>query len=172
MEEKDFKNAIEALMSGFDAEEQKMFNVITSNYDFKDFKDAEEFNYKIAYTFKKLQRQLIKSKVSDNQNVIFIYMNYNYVERFFNNVIQANEGTACCSDKSSTIVDRLVDFFLKGKKIEFNYDAEYTFHLPKKVFTNHDSIIAFYEVIKGLHYGNFNKLIEYANEDKNIFKQS
>lgn len=42
---------------------------------------------------------------------------------------------------------------MRGDKIEFNYNSEYTYHLPKKVFTTHEEIVMFFESLIHLYMG-------------------
>jgi hypothetical protein len=86
--------------------------------------------------------------------VVFIFSNYNFIEHHFVYWIKEVEGWQCSADKSRTIVKRLLAFYKEGTKIEFDYSGEYTFHLPKIIFTTHDSIIEFYKGLKDLKYGN------------------
>ena len=116
-------------------------------------KDLEDFYFSLLYPFEKLMSGLISVEISNNKGIEFIYMHSQFIERHFQRFIQDIEGSPCCADKSRTIIKRLVKWFLKGERIEFDYTQEYTFHLPKKVFKTHDEIIRFYEGIESLYYG-------------------
>lgn len=48
----------------------------------------------------------------------------------------------------------LISFHKDGKPIQFNYDQEYTYHLPKRIFTAHDMIVEFATSLHSLFYGN------------------
>jgi hypothetical protein len=39
-------------------------------------------------------------------------------------------------------------------EISWDYSAEYTYHLPKQIFTTHSEIIEFFNGIHHLYYGN------------------
>ncbi len=68
-------------------------------------------------------------------------------------------------------VKALICFYTTGKKIEFNYDGEYTYHLPGKIFKDHDLIVEYFEGIWGLYYGNHNKYIVAVGKVIEIAKQ-
>lgn len=54
---------------------------------------------------------------------------------------------------------------MTGKKITFDYDAEYTYGYPKSVLKTHDEIINFYKGLKSLYYG---KPTDYLNSMRDI----
>jgi len=108
----------------------------------------------LLYPFETLVSGLINVEISNNDDVEFIYKHSQFVERHFQRFIENLEGSACCADKSGIIIRRLVKWFLKNEKIEFDYAQEYTYHLPKKIFKTHDEIIQFYQGVKSLYYGN------------------
>ncbi|MDB4726133.1 hypothetical protein OAF54_01760 [bacterium] len=97
--------------------------------------------------------------MSDNDDVIFILSHSSFIESNFKNLFEKYEGSSCCADKSRTIVKSLIHHFVTGEPIRFNYDQEYTYHLPKGMFRVHSEIIGFYKALKALHYGKFDKYI-------------
>ena len=122
--------------------------------------NIEEFYFRLIYPFNEYISGLIKSEISTNCDVVFIIQNYFFIENHFINLIKIVEGSVCSSDKSRTILRCLFDFYKNGNKIKFNYNQEYTFHLPKLIFKTHENIIEFYEAIKNLYYGNNEKYLK------------
>lgn len=108
----------------------------------------------LIYPYENFLSGLIASKILNNQDVRFILMHSRFVEMQFRGLIERVEGSTCCADKTRTIMNRLLNFYKTGEQISFNYEQKYTFRLPEKIFKTHDSIIGFYEGVKGLYYGN------------------
>lgn len=154
METKDLKTVLNALHNSINAENKELYENIIQSSKIKQFNDYDEFFYMILYPFQKFIEEFIKAEVADNDDVAFLYRNSQFVERQFESLIKMKEGSACCADKSGTIMKRLIKFYTTGEKIEFDYNAEYTYHLPKNIFKTHESIVDFYKAIKHLWYGN------------------
>jgi len=47
----------------------------------------------------------------------------------------------------------LLRFYVTGEEIRFNYDQDFTYHLPGTVFTTHSNIVAFFVGVYCLYYG-------------------
>ena len=156
----DFKGFMDAFGSAISNEHKELFQRVIDSSNIPGFSNPEEFFFSVLYPFDNFVDGFIRSKVSNNEDVVFIYKNNQFIERHFESVIKINEGWPCCADKSRTIMRGLVEFYSSGKEIQFNYDAEYTYHLPKKVFTSHAEIIGFYQGAKSLYYGNSDKFLK------------
>ena len=108
---------------------------------------------------------MIQHFISKNEEIRFIYMNYTYITNHFDFWFEKIEGSACSHDKTKTVIRKIINFYLYNEIINFDYNQEYTYHLPKKIFKGHDSIVNFYQSIKHLYYGKPNK---YMTELLNI----
>lgn len=131
---------------------------------FNEFDDHESFYFSVIYPFEQFTDGMIRAEVSNNDDVVFILKNQQFIESHFQELIKTYEGFACCADKSRTIIEVLLRFFMTGNEIKFNLDGEYTFHLPKIVFRDHESIIQFYNALKGLFYGKNKRYIEVLSD--------
>lgn len=166
IDENDIKNVLNSLMDGFDRENLELYEKVMENQNLKrNVSDPEEFYFFLMYPYEKFLRGLITKEVSDNDNVIFILLNYNFIDRHFNNLFEKYEGSFGCADKSRTMIKHLIKFY-KGdiQKIEFDYEQKYTYHLPQTIFLNHDEIINFYEALVSLKMGNGDKYVEIMNQ--------
>ncbi|HNQ21269.1 MAG TPA: hypothetical protein PKI46_09430 [Bacteroidales bacterium] len=148
------KQFLESFSETIDNENAELFKRIVEDIKIKDFENPEEFYIAVLYPWKKFIKGFLKATLNANYDIEFIYTQYRFIENHFQNVIEKTEGSACCADKSRTIVKAILNYYLTGEKIEFNYEQEYTYHLPKLVFTTHEDIISFYESLKSLHLGN------------------
>jgi len=178
------KDKIKEVLNGmFDNIEKKQIELYYSLIDKKcpvNITDIEEFYFGLIYPFEEYISGLVRSEISNNRDVVFIFQNSQFIENHFVKLIETIEGSACSADKSRTILKRLFDFYKNGNKINFDYTQEYTFHLPKIVFKTHENIIEFYEGLKNLYYGNNEKylkallnikiLIDLNKEEKNYNK--
>jgi len=108
----------------------------------------EEFSLELLHPFDSVVDGLLAS-ITDSSEAQFLIKHSDFAESHFNRLIEKFEGSPCCSDKSRTIVSSLIRYYIDDVKINFNYEQEVTYHLPKKIFKTHDQIVAF---AKGLHH--------------------
>ncbi len=165
---KTFLNSLSGIIEN---DKIELFNKIIDESILKRFDSPEEFYYAVLYPWEKFISGYIKSTMGTNKNVEFIYENSQFIDLHFINLFIKYE-RSCSADKSRTIIRKLLDFYLNGNKIEFNYEQEYTFHLPKKIFKEHQDIIDFYEGLVLLKQGNpekylisLNKIMTNGRED-------
>jgi len=93
----------------------------------------------------------------------FLLMQYDFVEAQIRTLITKSEGHRCCADKSKTIMKALMRHLLLDEPIEFNYEQEYTYHLPKKVLMSQDEILSFYDALHSFYYGQPDAFINYVS---------
>lgn len=124
--------------------------------------DLEGFYFSLIYPIEEIIDGLIQSEY-ESHHLKFLIKHSQFVERHFEVIISNKEGFACCADKSRTINNMLLKFLLTGEEILWDYDAKYTFHMPRTVFTNHIEIWEFFEAIYFLYYGNSEKYISLMN---------
>lgn len=160
METEAIKDFLNVMHDSIENKNIELYHKIIDSSEIKRFDNPEEFFYAVLYPWEKFVGGFLKSSLKANRDVEFIFKHSQYIDRHFCNLFREKEGSACCADKSRTIVNRLLEFYTTGKKIDFNYDAEYTYHLPKKIFKNHDQIVEFYEGLKNFLYGNPQKYLE------------
>lgn len=154
---KDFLNS---MADSIEKEKIELFEKIIDSSEIKQYENPNEFFYAVLYPWEKFISGFLKSTLNANRDVEFIWKHSEFIDRHFRNLFEKYEGSACCADKSRTIVKRLLKYYDNGEKIEFDYEAEYTYHLPKKIFKSHDHIVQFYEGLKSLLYGRPEKYIE------------
>ena len=160
MKTEEIKEFLNSMIDIIDNEKIKLFEKIIDNSEIMQYENPNEFYYAILYPFDKFISGFLKSKIKANKDVQFIWRHFEFLDRHFRNLFEKYEGSDCCADKSRTIVNRLLKYYNDCDKIEFNYESEYTYHLPKKIFKNHDDIIQFYEGLKSLFYGRPDKYLE------------
>ena len=153
----------EVLVGMFDVIEKDKIELYQSIIDKKcydNINDLQEFYFGLIYPFENFLDGLIQAEVSKDRDVRFIMLNSQFIERHYEKLIIKFEGSAYCADKSRTIMRNLVMFYKTGEKISFDYNQEYTYHLPKVIFKTHDNIIEFYQAIKDFYYGNSEKYLK------------
>jgi len=169
MEKNKIKDFLISLSNKIDDDNIELYKKIIEGSEIKHFDGPEEFFYAVIYPWENFITGFLNNEISLNRDVVFIYENSQYIDRSFSNLFEKFEGSACSSDKSRTIIKRLLHFYLTGDKIEFDYSAEYTYHLPTEIFKTHDVIVLFYEGLKSLLYGNNEKYLK-ALETLNLVK--
>ena len=129
---------------------------------------VEEFYFALIYPYNKFLDGFVAIRFNGDRKARWLFTHHGYIENHFQKIIIQHEGSPCCADKSKTIVESIARFLLKGTEIVWDYSQEYTFHLPKKVFATHSSIIDFYDALVSLYYGNNEKYLEYLFAKKHL----
>jgi len=168
MKEDAIKNVLSAMSESIGKENVELYQKLIDGSGFKKAEGIEEFFYMLIYPHQKFLKGLIDCEISKNDSVKFIYLHHSFIEHNFVKIIQDVEGSACSADKSRTILRALCNWFIKGERIDWNYEQEYTFHLPKKVFTTHEEIVGFYKGLENLYYGNY---VPYLGELKKLISK-
>jgi hypothetical protein len=154
MEKSKIKEVLNFMADSIEQKEIELYGKLIDEKCFDKIEDVQDFYLGLIYPHEQFISGLIKSEISKNKDVVFILENSQFIEHNFRYWVEKIEGMACCADKTRTILRRLVEFYKNGTKIEFDYTAEYTFHLPKVIFKTHESIVEFYEGVKSLNFGN------------------
>ncbi|MCS4089261.1 hypothetical protein [Rhizobium sp. BK176] len=116
--------------------------------------DYRRFKHALLRRHDQLTDALFKTVHGDNHHLLFLLKKQDFVSQHIRNLFVDVEGTSCCADKERTVMRALVRHYHSGKQIAFNYDAEYTYMLPEIVLRDHDSIIAYFDGLYRLYYGN------------------
>jgi len=160
MKKDKIKEVLNGMIDNISKEQVELYQSLIDKRCYENITDIEEFYFGLIYPFEEFLSGLIRSEISNNRDVVFILHHSQFIENNFVKLIEKYEGRGCCSDKSRTILKRLLDFYKNDNKIEFDYTQEYTFHLPKLIFKTHQEIVGFYEGLKNLYYGNPVKYLE------------
>jgi len=153
MEKERIKEVLDGMLGALKKEEVALYKALIDKTCYKKIEDVEDFYLAIVYPFEKFVSGLIRTEISNNEDVVFILKRSRFIKSHFETLIQNTEGSACCADKSRTIMNGLLDFYREGKLIVFDYEQEYTYHLPRVLFKTHESIIGFYKGLSGLYHG-------------------
>jgi hypothetical protein len=167
MKKDKIKEVLNNMVDSIDQQNIELYNKLIDEKCYGDINNIAEFYYGLLYPHEKFINGLIKSEISNNNDVVFILTNSKMLEMNFRYWIEKVEGSAYCADKTRTILNHLYLFYKDGTKIVFDYTSEYTYQLPKTIFKSHESIIEFYEAIEYLYYGNPTK---YLNVLKDLIK--
>ena len=122
--------------------------------------DIDSFYFRVLYPRNKLYRAVVARFVGDYPKVQFLVEQYDFIESHFKHWIQAIEGSTCSADKSGTLVTALFWYFTKERPIQWNYEQEYTYHLPKTVFITQDEVLGFFESLEFLYGGRPEKYLQ------------
>lgn len=150
----DFSKLLDALTGSIGEDNVTLFKELYKDRLLPDLKNPEDFYITAIYPHEMLIDGILSNKLTNNDDIKFIYEKYNFISNHFEKIIVKKEGRSCSADKSRTILNSLVKFFKNSEKINFDYTQKYTFHLPRKIFTDHKLIVDFYHSLKHLYYGN------------------
>jgi len=156
----DITKFADSMLEMIGKENIELYKKVISTSRIGEIKKARDFFYKFSYPWSRFIDGYVRSEVSKNSDVQFIYKNYDFIEVNFKYLFEKVNGNAYCADRARTMIDSLVTFFETGKKIEFDYNQEYIFQLPETIFKNHDHIVTYYEALKDLRCGRHEKYLE------------
>ena len=114
----------------------------------------KEFNSLLIVPLEKLLFGLMETALPNKEKAHFLLLHRPYVERHLSQLFLSIEGSACSADKAKTCIDALLNFFINGTKILFDYNKKYTFHLPKTILKSHADITEYFNSLERLYYGN------------------
>lgn len=152
---------LNGLIGSIEAEQVELYKKIIGEDGLCAVANPDTFYYKMIYPFEQFISGYIRAEISNNNDLVFLLANGQFVERFFQDEIKKREGWACSADKSGVIIKGLADFFRTRREIAWNYEGKYTYHLPKTIFTNHYTVIEFYDAIHSMYYGSSGKYLKW-----------
>lgn len=134
------------------------------NYRFEKFHEA------IVMKSEDILEGIVEHVFGDNYEIAFLIKQYDFLYHHLEKLFTKFEGHACCVDKTRTVLALLLLNKAKGTRIEFDYDGEWTYHLPKKIMTSHEEVIEFFDAMINLYYGRHEKylalLLELSSRSK------
>jgi len=148
-----------ALSSEEHAEKKELLELISDNEIVQSAIKAlqsdniQMFDYVCRQITSPIDAMILGVNAKHRANYDFAVKNYRMTERNFCSLFKSIEGSACSADKSRTVMHGLIRFLRTGEEIKFNYDGEYTFHLPKKVFKTHEQIHDFFVALMRIQMG-------------------
>ncbi len=154
----DIKRVLESMLGAFAEESQEAYQSVSSNEIVAKAVasakkgDYEQFYFSLHCPLDQVMDGLL-ADVTHSPKARFLLKNSRFVESHFQRLIEEREGAACSADKSRTIMHALLRFYMTGEEIRFSYDQEFTYHLPKTVFTTHDDIVGYFMGLYQLYYG-------------------
>lgn len=124
----------------------------------------ENYSCKILKPEENIKYELLELNGIKNEKARWLLLHKEFVEVHFKKLIAKVEGERCSVDKVETIMLALFLWLQKEKKISFNYDSEYTFYLPKKIFNTQRKITEFFDAVMDLYYGEPEKYLRKIKE--------
>jgi len=155
---KDIETTITSVLKNIDEDNAQAYQrleldpAIQKAFAAAQFGNYDEFYFELQYPFEQVISGLL-TNVTKNHTAQHILKHSQFIEQHLNDLFERYEGATCCVDKARTMIKKTLAFHMHGTRIEFDYDQEFTYHLPKKIFTNHDDIIEFIGGLLDLYYG-------------------
>jgi hypothetical protein len=167
-------NAINSLFSGITAEKNEkgseLYNALKEHIDFGSATKALErgkanmFDHHLLRPLSSLVDGILYNNGIQDARLAFILKHGKFVERHFLTLIEQCEGSACSSDKSSTIMSRLVMHLMTGKHICPKEGDKLHYGHCSVIFTSDEDVLEFFDAIYALHYGKYNKYIMFLGK--------
>ena len=154
------QDVITAMLDNADKDKMALFASLQDNPLLQDAQSfarngqPERFRYALPYPLERVVDGLLQTVLTGKREAHFILKQYQFLNANFQKVIERREGMSCCADKSRTILNRLLQYYLTGKEVVFDPSVQYTFGHPTTVFTTHREIVEFFEGLYGLYSGN------------------
>ena len=115
--------------------------------------DMSGFYFALVYPLDETVDALLANEFPHSPELQFLFKEYSFVENHFLKVIEQREGPVCGFDKCQTVLAGLLDFLKTGKPLAYNFEQEYTFHLPRVVFRTHTEVVSYFDALHHLYYG-------------------
>lgn len=175
-----FFQTTEKLYSDFDEstlEAQKTFT--ESSYNLKLIR-PNRFNGFVNYTFKKFTSKLLELILNDQKNkgvniddnnillLEFIYLEQEFILRYFQKMIKQYEGISCSTDKANWLLSIIVQSIIKPEEdITFEREKYYT-----PTIGEFDDWFSYVKAIHNLHYGYIDEFMEVKTALDEKFSQT
>lgn len=156
------QDVIQGLMSSIAQENREAFDGVAANPAIQAALaevgkgDVRAFYFALLYPMQNMVDGLLEHALPGKFKAQFLFKQGRFVEQHYRNLFNRYEGPACCADKSKTVVRCLLRYLVGGEEIAFDYAAQYTYHLPNRIFTTHAEIVEFFEAVYALHCGQGN----------------
>jgi hypothetical protein len=115
--------------------------------------EVDAYHYGFSQELARLESGLLDHVFPNQPQVQFIFSHLRFVELQFLAFIKKHEGDACSVDKARFLVDALLRHYLQGRRLSIDRNQQYTYHLPTKVFVEHNEMLDFFVAVQGLYYG-------------------
>ena len=99
--------ALMGLVEVFHQEENEFYKELSKDVKKTDIDNYDDFYRKLVRPAEKYWSGFIRTELSKNKELDFFLINSSFIEQNFKHWIVNKEGTACSSDKSRTIMNRL-----------------------------------------------------------------
>ena len=103
------------------ATENEFYKELSKDVKKTDIDNYDDFYRKLVRPAEKYWSGFIRTELSKNKELDFFLINSSFIEQNFKHWIVNKEGTACSSDKSRTIMNRLYTWFKDNKEIVLRY---------------------------------------------------
>ena len=113
---------------------------------------VEEFDSTVMYPFNNCIDLAVKRRfkeAKDLDSIQFIYANYFFIKNSITQIIKKIEGSNCSEDKSTWLMNKLINYFDKEEKIDFTVDKKCFW---KPYFWNESGGDEWVELVKALNY--------------------
>jgi hypothetical protein len=169
LSDKAIGGAISALLGSFETENIQAYNAVSNTQEAQKAVEAlrkgdiNRFHFAMGkmYPAEKVIDGLLANEFPNpmagtNANDLrFLFKHGKFVDYHVRRLIDTYEGDfGGAADKSRTLLRAILRHLKTGEEIVFNFDQEYTFHLPKFVFTEHHTTLQFFKSLQNLYYGN------------------
>jgi len=131
--------------------------------------NIENFYFGFVRPFNQVVDGLLAKALPHATRAHFLFRCSSFVESHLCNAFVRAEGRACSTDKARTVMRALLRFIVTGKPVAFDYGQQYTYHLPQRILRSHDDIVAFYDALETLYYGNpapYVKMLAHFQKDE------
>ncbi len=175
IEERSIKSVIDAILAADDKNSDELFEklrlqpAVASATNYLQNGQVEEFDLLFSGEIKEVIEAVVAS-VTKKSGAVFLALQYEFVYAHFSKLIEKEEGVPCSDDKVGTIIRALFHHLKNGDAIAFNYEQQYTFHLPKKIFKTQAEIVGFFEGLHRLYYGDPERYLKEMSKMRRVLK--
>jgi hypothetical protein len=151
----------DGLLAAQQVEAADLYRSFKPMLDANTIANPDDFYHALIYPHEQFLGALVQDVLQPaSTEMKFLYLHSQFVDHHLSKLFERLEGRACCADKAGACIEVLAHFFRTGQAVEFNYEAKYTYHLPRTILRTHAERLAFYHALKNLYYGQPNEYLE------------
>lgn len=133
---------------------QKFPEELLSEYREAFHEDKDMFSHFMKSRENGILMNVMDKEYLSNQELKMFYIHYDFIRNHVTAAIKMKEGNMCSADKAGFVMASLEKYLKSGEEKEPDYTQKYTFHLPKKVLNDTNTIYRFFKALIALYYGN------------------
>lgn len=160
LNKKVFKNIFDGILAKGQADILSEFPELRKSFIGITKTEPEDYYLDVTHKFEVVIRDIISKELNkdvwgkETSAILFLFLNYKYIENNILSFIYIKEGSTCSVDKSRWLIKSLFNYYATNTPIDMTIDDKCYW---KPGFWTADQWIELFNVLISFHYGDFNR---------------